>query len=135
MSGRDHRPVWPATGHNGDVSCPHGFAPDQCLICRTLGVDGRTATTTTTGSRPAGGAIRPDRVDLARRDPDPAGRGGGLVTRVLLLVAALAIVAFVVWSVVGVVFALLRLLEILVVAAVAGVAGYRLGVTRGRHGH
>ncbi len=131
------------------AQCPHGFTPEDCLICATLA----SSRERHSGNGPAVAVEDRDRGDGGRRrswshhDPergaeavtvvepgrDPSRRlGRPLATAVLVIVALIAVVAAV-WVVVGVVFALLRLIEVVAVAVAAGWIGYRAGHWRGRH--
>ena len=132
------------------ATCNHGFAPADCLICRTLG------TTTPPGTsveappdrrrhpevQPLPTAVQspPARLDTTKpASPAPSDSprrhrslGGSLV---IALMALLAIGAAV-WILVGVVFTVLHVLELIAVAAGAGWVGYRIGHFRGsRHPH
>ncbi|MDQ2724236.1 MAG: hypothetical protein M3Y36_01880 [Actinomycetota bacterium] len=133
------------------AQCPHGFAPDDCLICATL----RSSPAQGAGNGPALAVADRDRGEGGRRrpwanhDPDrgadtvtvvepgraprrPAGRP--LTMALLVIVALIAVVAGF-WLVAGVVFALLRIIEVVAVAVAAGWIGYRVGHWRGRHDH
>lgn len=123
------------------TSCPHGFAPEECLICRTLGAQPQVQVES--GGRPrgrrgpgrpgapaAGSVAKPDAVYPP--EGRPARSLGGHLALIVVGVVAIGAVA---WLVAGVVFALLHVLELLVVAGVAGWAGYRLGHFRGRRQH
>jgi len=128
------------------ATCPHGFAPDACLICRTLdpqrqvqvetspareGVGRRLGRGKSPAPIPLSGssAVRPAEV----YPPDASQRRLQPVTHHLLLgVAALLAIGAAVWLLTGVAFAIFHLIELLLVAAVAGWAGYRLGHWRGR---
>jgi hypothetical protein len=129
--------------------CPHGFAPDDCLICATLA----SSPARSSGNGPAVAVEDRDGGESGRRRPwgrHDLGHGAGTVTVVdpgqaarrphrpvataLLVLVALIAVAAAVWVVVGVVFALLRIIEVVAVAAAAGWIGYRVGHWRGRHG-
>ena len=115
------------------TTCRHGFAPDSCLICRTLG--GKD-TAVVAADRPAGVIPRPER---ARPDvvysapPDRHGRRSHRGSLFLVLMALLAVGAAV-WILAGVVFTILHLLELVAVAFGAGWVGYKIGHFRGsRH--
>ncbi|MDQ2726718.1 MAG: hypothetical protein M3Y91_02380 [Actinomycetota bacterium] len=131
------------------AQCPHGFAPDDCLICATLA----SSRAQHSGNSPAVAVA--DRGEGSRRrpwthgDPDRGARtvavvepgreprwraGRPLATALLVVVALIAVVAAV-WLVAGVVFALLRVIELVAVAVAAGWIGYRAGHWRGRHDH
>ncbi len=124
-------------------TCIHGFAPAECLICRTLGTPPRSPATAeapenrrqhlvgqplATGSPSA--PARPDRVHAAspsgvpRRHRSPAGS-------LAVVVMALLAVGAAVWLLLGVAFAVLHVLELVAVAAGAGWVGYRIGHFRG----
>ncbi|MGI8753069.1 MAG: hypothetical protein ACR2MN_12295 [Acidimicrobiales bacterium] len=131
------------------AQCPHGFAPDDCLICATL----RSSPAQRSGNGPAVAvADRGDREGGRRRswthhDPDrpaeavtvvepgrpPRRRAGRPLAAALLVIVALIAVVAGFWLVAGVVFALLRIIEVVAVAVAAGWIGYRVGHWRGRH--
>lgn len=112
-------------------TCPHGYPPQSCLICQTLG--GRQ-------SPPAGTATE----DRPRRRGGRPGRQGEVTTvaagapvrswtpSLLGIVVAVLAGLVLLWFVAGVVWAVLRLVELLAAVVVAGWAGYRLGVRHGR---
>lgn len=130
--------------------CPHGFAPDDCLICATLA----SSPAQKSGNGPAVAVEDRHRGEAGRRlawthhDPDrraeavtvvdpghePRRPRRPLATALLIMVAVIAVVAAV-WVVAGVVYALLRIVEVVAVAVAAGWIGYRVGHWRGRHGH
>jgi hypothetical protein len=128
-------------------TCPHGFAPAECLICRTLGAQpkvqvessagrpqpGRArrhqAATSGNGIDLAGAAVRPDAVYA----PGTKTRLRPASHHLLVMVGILLAVGAALWLLAGVAFAVIRLLELIVVAAGAGWAGYRVGHWRGRH--
>jgi hypothetical protein len=120
-------------------TCPHGYAPGECLICATLSPQTQVPQTRarrspfpTVSGPVGGGAVRPDAVFR----PDVTGRpirAGG--HRLLVLIAGLLALGAAVWLLSGLAFALLHVLELLVVAGGAGWVGYRLGHWRGRHQH
>ena len=124
-------------GQDGGVAstCVHGFAPADCLICRTLGASTKTADPPRrAGRRPPDPptptvAVTPTEILKPARPPR---RFGGHVAMVVAGALAIAL-AFVLLS--GIVFTILRLLELVVVAAGAGWVGYRLGYLRGKHHH
>jgi hypothetical protein len=118
--------------------CEHGYAPDQCTICRAL----RTGTTTAPGRSAPGyqqagpPATRESWSHWGSAAPQPAGRGPerrSIGTHVALVVVGIIAIVAVAWLLAGAVFAILHLLELVVVAGVAGWAGYRLGHYRGRN--
>ena len=131
--------------------CPHGFAPDACLICATLA----SSSAKGSGNGPAVAVDDRDRGERGRRRPwaqhdaghevqavtvvdpgeAPSRRPHRPLATALLVIVALIAVAAAVWVVVGVVFALLRIIEVVAVAVAAGWIGYRVGHWRGRHGH
>jgi hypothetical protein len=121
-------------------TCPHGFRPDECLICRTLkGSHPQQQVETGRASQQplAGGivgetkrpAVQPDAVYPPGRPARPPRSPGSQLALVAVAVVAIGLA---VWAVAGAVFAILHLLELLVVAGVAGWVGYRLGLYRGR---
>lgn len=126
------------------TTCSHGFAPEACLICRTLGGK-ETAVAVGTSASNLGAARESRRVPdstPARPDvvyvPQPSdhrrrhGHGGTLL---LILMALLAIGAAA-WILAGVVFTILHVLELVAVAAGTGWVGYKIGHFRGsRHPH
>jgi hypothetical protein len=121
-------------------TCPHGFTPSECLICRTLGsqpqVQVETGNQWQTGptlppglAAPGAPPVRP----AGTYPPDRPGRPPRSHGSHLALVAAgLIAIALVAWIVVSVVFSLLHVIELLLVAALASWAGYRVGYFRGR---
>jgi hypothetical protein len=125
-------------------TCPHGFAPAECLICRTLGSQPQVQVDT--GDRSASGPAPPPRLPAtagwpptaptapnAAAPPDGPGRQPrSHGTHVAVAVAGLVAIGVVAWIVVSVVFTLLHVLELLLVAALAAWAGYRVGYFRGR---
>lgn len=128
------------------AACPHGFAPADCLICRTLGtqppvkVEGKRRGQAAAGGSPAGRSSPPQRRDQRPDQPDAVyppgssgGRGRSLGTYAVMAVIGVVALAVVAWFLAGAVFAILRVLELLVVAGLAGWAGYKLGHYRGRH--
>jgi len=120
-------------------TCPHGFSPPECLICRTLGTQPKVQVETSgripfppSGVPLRGTPVKPDAVyPSATRRRLPGSTG----THIALVVVGLLAIGLVAWIVAGVVFALLHVVELILVAAVAGWAGYRLGHYRGRHQH
>ena len=114
-------------------TCPHGYPPAECLICRTLGVKPQVQVETSR-TVPGPGTTAPSRTparpDAAQPPESPPGRS--LASQVVLVVVALLALGLVASFVVGVVSTLLHVLELLVVAGVAGWAGYRFGLYRGR---
>jgi hypothetical protein len=120
-------------------TCPHGYAPGECLICATLApqtqasqTQVRTSPLPSVSGPVRGGAVRPDAVFR----PDPTGRPNGPGRhRLLALISGLLALGAAVWLLSGLAFALLHVLELLVVAGGAGWVGYRLGHWRGRHQH
>ena len=131
------------------TTCNHGFAPADCLICRTLGT---TTPPTTSVEAPPNRQRHPevplpteihspparlDKTTPASPPPSDAprrrrGRGGSLVLALMVLLA----IGAAIWILVGVVFTLLHVLELIAVAAGAGWVGYRIGHFRGsRHPH
>jgi hypothetical protein len=121
-------------------TCPHGFSPAECLICRTLGVKPQVQVETSRKAPRVEATPRsqpPVRADAAYPTESPErgspGRGSrSLTSQVVLIVLALLALGLVASVVVGVVSTLLHVLELLVVAGVAGWAGYRFGLYRGR---
>jgi hypothetical protein len=124
-----------------NATCPHGFTPAECLICRTLGTQPQVQVET--GNRPTAGpapppglavapAARPARSDPARSPDGPGRPPRSHGTHVALVVAGLVAIGVVAWIVVSVVFTLLHVIELLLVAALAGWVGYRVGYFRGR---
>ena len=113
--------------------CPHGFAPSECLICRTLGTQPQVQVEAGRGAQgPASGerheAARPDRVD----PPDTRPPRRSLTSYAVLGVAGLVVVVVAAWLVAGVIVGLLHALELVIVAAVVGWVCYRIGHYRGR---
>jgi hypothetical protein len=116
--------------------CPHGLAPSECLICRTLAGSPSVPLGTTapkagppTGPQKGGGPVqRPDVVYPPGAAPR---RAGSLGLHIGLIVAAVIVIGLAVWAVVGFALAILHVLELVLVAAVAGWAGYRIGKYRG----
>ena len=125
-------------------TCPHGFAPAECLICKTLGSQPQVQVeskrgSTAPSSNPAAGA-KPVPRGRPTDQPDAVypPRGSERPPRSLSSYAALTAVGIVVLAVLayflaGAVFAILRVLELLAVAGLAGWAGYKWGHYRGRH--
>lgn len=128
------------------ATCPHGFPPSECLICKTLGsqpqVQVETGRVTAGGAGvPLGAGVRV-RSSRGTRQPEPPDavyppgpvgrRSHSLATYAVLVIVGLVAIVAVAGVLAGAVFALLRLLELLVVAAVAGWVGYRWGHYRGR---
>ncbi|HET6915918.1 MAG TPA: hypothetical protein VFH56_07485 [Acidimicrobiales bacterium] len=132
------------------ATCNHGFAPADCLICRTFGTTTQPATSVEAPAvrqrqrevQPLPTAVPspPARLDTTKpASPPPSDSprrhrslGGSLV---LALMALLAVGAAV-WILVGVVFTVLHVLELIAVAAGSGWVGYRIGHFRGsRHPH
>ena len=125
------------------ATCNHGFAPADCLICRTLGTTTRPATSLETlGGRRRHPEVQPPSTTVpsppARLDttaaPSPSDtprrhrrRGGSLVLALMVLLA----VGAAAWILVGVVFTVLHVLELIAVAAGSGWVGYRIGHFRG----
>jgi len=96
------------------TACPHGFAPQACLICRTLAAD------------PNAGRV-PD-VVRGRRGR----KRGGLVTKLVGLAVVVVVALLLVSWITAAVGALIHLAELLAVALVSGSVGWRLGLRRGR---
>lgn len=128
-------------GEDGGVAtatCIHGYTPDTCLICQTLGGGGPGGGAqprpgaAATAARPAAQVpvpVRPDAVvaPRSRRDsrmPLSMKVGGALL--------AMALAAIAVFWIIGIVFAALRLIELVAVAIVAGWAGWKLGMHHSR---
>jgi hypothetical protein len=119
--------------------CPHGFAPSECLICRTLGTQPQVQVEAQRAPAPQGSGqtagMPGARQDPARPDvvysPDSQ-RGHSLASYALLGVLAIVAVIVAGWIVAGVLIGLLHALELLAVAAAAGWVGYRIGHYRGR---
>jgi hypothetical protein len=122
-------------------TCPHGFPPSECLICRTLGSQPQVQVET--GDRwlpglaspphlPATSAPQPARHNAAASPDGPGRQPRSHGTQVAVIVAGLVALGVVAWIVVSVVFTLLHVIELLLVAAVAAYAGYRVGYFRGR---
>ena len=132
-------------------NCVHGFAQNECLICRTLG----TTSGAPKASSSSKGASKTKTAELSDIDQMlaertaslPATRGGkaktaaeakrGMTAKQALWGGLfLVVVAGVVWVVFGSLFSLaFHLFEYAVVAVAAGWLGYRLGHARGRRGH
>ncbi len=119
-------------------TCLHGLPPGECLICRTLGIEGGGTTAPERG-RPAG-RVTPG---PARSGPEPAQvipgparsgypRSRGVGHLVGWVAAGVVIAGVAAWLLLGVAFAVLHLLELVVVAGAAGWVGYRVGHFRGR---
>jgi hypothetical protein len=122
--------------------CPHGFAPSECLICRTLGTQpqvqverGRASTKPDVpGQTPgpaAGRRLDPARPDVVY-DPDTRQPGRSLTSYALLGLLGVIIVLVAAWLLAGIVVGLLHALELVIVAAATGWVGYRIGLYRGR---
>jgi hypothetical protein len=121
--------------------CPHGFAPGECLICRTLGTQPPVQVETSkrqktnvlpapTGAEYPPGVVRPDAVyapHSRRNQMRP------LSHYLLLTVGALIAIGAAIWLLSGIAFAILHVLELAIVAVGAVWAGYRVGRWRGRH--
>ena len=99
-------------------TCPHGFAPGTCEICRVMGG----------GSGPATPTRRPDATSAGT----PARRRGGTSLRIgtAAVVGLVAVIAAV--QALAVLSAVLRVAQIVAVAALAGWLGWTLGVAHGR---
>ncbi len=125
--------------------CPHGFAPAECLICKTLGstpqvqVEAKRSPPAPPGGPGAGSAKpatrgraadQPDAVYLARSSEE---RPRSLSSYAALTLAGIAVLAVLAYFLAGAVFAILRVVELLAVAGLAGWAGYKWGHYRGRH--
>ena len=119
-------------------TCIHGFPPDGCLICRTLGA-GDTRTTqavTAPGERPPYQCRRQaDRPDVVYTHPPVTARHRrSLAGSLVLVLAALLAVGAAAWILAAVVFTALHLLELIAVGAGCGWVGYKIGHFRGaRH--
>lgn len=127
------------------ANCPHGFAPGECLICRTLNGDSAGAAprpgrgrrgTKTAEARPASGLAlspAPTRGLPGTRPPtgQPARVRGG---RSLFwpVVAAVVVGGLVVWAFAGVISLAFHIAEYVALALAAGWVGYRGGYARGR---
>jgi hypothetical protein len=115
------------------ATCPHGFAPGQCLICRTLEQSPSPAAGPRRGRAERRAAHREavpgGPVEVVGGRPRTPARRATTHILVAIVVIAVAVAAF--WVVAGLVSALLHLAEILVAAGIAGVLGYRLGRARG----
>ncbi len=121
--------------------CPHGFAPSECLICRTLGtqpqvqvqtgrssVPNETAKGTSSSPNRRPERARPDAVyDSEARKP-----GRSLSSYAVLALLGVIVVVVAAWLVAGIVVGLLHALELVIVAVLAGWVGYRIGHYRGR---
>lgn len=121
------------------MACPHGFAPEECLICQTLDTKdgGRTAVKAPDLGATSGGYGAPGALPAApRRESHPGGSGRGETRRTggarHFGYTVLAIVALVIalWLVSGLVFSLIRVAESFIVALIAAVLGYVYGVAR-----
>lgn len=120
-------------------TCPHGFAPADCLICEALG---RAKQSTATKTRPAAGrrkgAAAPGRVAPSEvlAPGDRGGRGRRSAGGSLALVAIGVVVAIIaVIGLAGLVFSLLHILGLVLGALIAGWIGYQIGHFRGSRGH
>ena len=104
------------------TTCPHGFAPGSCLICKTLSLP---------AERPRAQTDRPEVEVLTDRRPR---RSSSLGVRVTGLAVAVVAVGLAVWWVVAAVWALVHIVELVAVAGLFGYAGWKLGVRHGsRH--
>ena len=125
------------------ATCPHGFQPEECLICRTLGTQpqvqvenaprGKTAGSagpTGRSGQPERSGQRPDAVYPPGTSPPRPRSLSSYAAMAVIGVVALAVVA---WFLAGAVFAALRVLELLIVAGLAAWVGYKVGHYRGRH--
>jgi hypothetical protein len=123
--------------HHGAVAttCIHGFAPETCLICQTLGAGTKTKEAKPSRKQasapPAPTPVRAVRgsAPVARQEPPPT---GSLGLRVLGVIFLIVVAFFAFWWVLHFVLGILRVLEIFAAAIIAGYLGYRLGVYRGR---
>jgi hypothetical protein len=126
--------------HHGVVAttCIHGFAPETCLICQTLG---STATKTKEPKLSRREARQADRAAAnpvpAVRAPAPVARQqapptGSLGLRALGILFLIVVAFFAFWWVLHFVLGILHVLEIFAAAVVAGYLGYVIGVYRGR---
>ena len=124
------------------TTCSHGFAPEACLICRTLG--GKETGVAVSSSAGNLGAARESRrvpdSPPARPDvvyvPQPSDheRRHGLGGTLLLILMALLAIGAAIWILAGVVFTILHVVELVAVAAGAGWVGYKIGHFQGsRH--
>lgn len=123
------------------TTCIHGYAPEGCLICRTLGgnqtaVASREPSTSRSvvgrRSAPSPEPARPDVVyappRLDRRRPRSP---GGIL---LIILMALLAIGAAIWILSAVVFTILHVFELVAVAGGAGWVGYKVGHFRGsRH--
>ena len=114
-------------------TCIHGFAPDGCLICRTLATgEGRT-TQLADQPPPYRSLPSPARPDAVRLQP-PSRHRRSFAGSVVLILAALLAVGAAAWILVGLVFTVLHVLELIAVGAGCGWVGYKIGHFRGaRH--
>lgn len=113
-------------------TCIHGFAPDGCLICRTLSTgEGRTTQLAEQSPyRPLPSPARPDAV----RAQAPRGHRRSFAGSLVLVLAALVAAGAAAWILVGLVFTVLHVLELVAVGAGCGWVGYKIGHFRGaRH--
>jgi hypothetical protein len=126
------------------TSCSHGFAPEACLICRTLGGKDSDVAVSTSASNlgraresrrvPESTPARPDVVFVPQESD--RGRPGGHGGTLLLILMALLAIGAAAWILAGVVFTILHVLELVAVAAGTGWVGYKIGHFRGsRHPH
>jgi hypothetical protein len=124
------------------MACIHGFAPSECLICRTLSSDAYAPTSARTvapgRTERRRGRIRGGPVEVVRPGRAGGGAGGaggghwlGPLSHVLVGVAAVVALLAVLFFVAGIVFAVLRLVELVAVAVVVALVAYRLGRARG----
>lgn len=107
-------------------TCPHGFPPGECLICRTLGTAPVPSATAPPASPARSGPARGVSVLPAHRSRPPIGLrllGGAIVVAVTVLA---------VWWVVTLVAAVLHLVEVVAAGLVCGYLGFRLGAHHGR---
>lgn len=103
-------------------TCPHGFAPGTCEICRVMGGSGAAPVRHGETSPPPPPARRPGR----RRGGVQLRLGTAAVVGVVGVIAAVQALA--------VLSAVLRVVQIVAVAALAGWLGWTLGVAHGRRG-
>lgn len=119
------------------ATCLHGFAPDSCLICRTLGTGTGPATQVLTPADSRGASQErppPARPDVVYSPPPVGTRHRSVAGSLLLVLAALLAVGAAVWIMAAVVLTVLHVLELVAVGAGCGWVGYKLGHFRGsRH--
>ena len=119
------------------TTCSHGFSPDACLICRTLG-SAQTATPDPSQMIVRGGSNLSSEPVSARPDavypPATVHGGRGHWGTVVLVLMGLLAVGAAAWILAGIVLSALHVLELVAIAAGAGWVGYRIGHFRGsRH--